>query len=562
MDFGALAPEINSSRMYAGPGADSMLAAAAAWNGLAAQLRSTAASYSSVISGLTAAWEGPSSESMAAAAAPYAGWLSATAAQAEQTATAAGAAAAAYETAFAATVPPPVIAANRAQLASLVATNILGQNMPMIAATEAQYADMWAQDAAAMYGYAAQSATATQVTPFTPPPQTTSPAAPAAATAAQAAGTGTQSAAAQSMAAVPSALQSLAAPAAAPAQATLPPYLSTLITDVINPFGSLSPFEKGLELFELPATSSLPARVALVSSTLGYSLAATGFSDGELPVPLIPGVLYPPVAGPVAAASAAGPAAGPAAGALSAGLGEASSVGALSVPPNWAAATPAIRLAAAVLQGTGSAAAPLVTAETAGGLLSQLGLAGLAGAAGAAGAAVPRAVSTNQRAIKRIPFGRSQRRPGGRQERQEAGQTQTRPRGAVAKTGIGAALAHRQDAPGESAGGAVDEAGRPRGARVFKRQAQRHTAPTTLGLNAIQAPPTARSPATEPLYAGGIITVSIMYTVAFAVGTPPQTTPELLALRLLPWPVTVTLAPCSVGWVPSIMAGLICPCST
>ncbi len=414
MDFGALTPEINSSRMYAGPGADSMLGAAAAWNGLAAQLRSTAASYSSVISGLTAAWEGPSSESMEAAAAPYAAWLSATAAQAEQTATAAGAAAAAYETAFAATVPPPVIAANRAQLASLVATNILGQNMPMIAATEAQYADMWAQDAAAMYGYAAQSATATQVTPFTPPPQTTSPAAPAVATAAKAAGTGAQSAAAQSMAAVPSALQSLAAPAAAPAQATLPPYLSTLLTDVINPFGSLSPFEKGLELFELPATSSLPARVALVSSTLGYSLAATGFSDGELPVPLIPGVLYPPVAGPAAAASAAGPAVGPAAGALSAELGQAGTVGAMSVPPGWATATPAIRLAASVLQGTGSAAAPVVAADGAGTLFSQLGMASLAG--GALGGAVPRAVAASSARGKAAAKGDDQTTAGSQED--------------------------------------------------------------------------------------------------------------------------------------------------
>ena len=38
MDFGALSPEINSARMYAGPGPGSMLAAAAAWKGLAGQL--------------------------------------------------------------------------------------------------------------------------------------------------------------------------------------------------------------------------------------------------------------------------------------------------------------------------------------------------------------------------------------------------------------------------------------------------------------------------------------------------------------------------------------------
>jgi PPE-repeat protein len=59
---------------------------------------------------------------------------------------------AAYEAAFAMTVPPPVIAANRALLLMLVATNFLGQNTPAIMATEAEYAEMWAQDAGAMSG--------------------------------------------------------------------------------------------------------------------------------------------------------------------------------------------------------------------------------------------------------------------------------------------------------------------------------------------------------------------------------------------------------------------------
>ena len=102
---------------------------------------------------------------MTAAAGSYVEWLSATAAQAEQTAAQARAAAAAYEAAFALTVPPPVIAANRSLLAALVATNFLGQNTPAIAATEAQYAEMWAQDAVAMYGYAGSSASATALTP-------------------------------------------------------------------------------------------------------------------------------------------------------------------------------------------------------------------------------------------------------------------------------------------------------------------------------------------------------------------------------------------------------------
>ena len=129
MDYGALPPEFNSARMYAGPGPGSMLAAAAAWNGLAAELRSVASSYGSVISRLTdGPWLGPSSTAMAAAAMPYVAWLSATAGQAELTGAQAQAAAGAYQAAFAMTVPPPLIAENRAQLMMLVQTNLLGQN--------------------------------------------------------------------------------------------------------------------------------------------------------------------------------------------------------------------------------------------------------------------------------------------------------------------------------------------------------------------------------------------------------------------------------------------------
>ena len=70
---------------------------------------------------------------------------------AEQAAAQAQASAAAYEAAFAGVVPPAVIAANRSLLATLVATNFLGINTPAIAATEAQYAEMWVQDAVTLY---------------------------------------------------------------------------------------------------------------------------------------------------------------------------------------------------------------------------------------------------------------------------------------------------------------------------------------------------------------------------------------------------------------------------
>ena len=175
LDFGLLPPEINSGRMYSGPGPGPLLAAAEAWDGLAAELGFASTGYGSTITELTSSpWVGPTSLTMTAAVTPYINWLSTTAAQAEQTANQARAAVAAYEAAFTMTVPPPVIEANRALLMALIATNFFGQNTPAIMATEALYMEMWAQDAAAMYGYAGASAAASQVTPFATPPQTTS----------------------------------------------------------------------------------------------------------------------------------------------------------------------------------------------------------------------------------------------------------------------------------------------------------------------------------------------------------------------------------------------------
>ena len=114
------------------------------------------------------------------------------------------------------TVPPALVTANRAQYAALVTANLFGQYTAQIAAAEAAYADMWAQDAQAMYGYASASSTATALTPFTEPPQTTTAAGQSAQAAAvtQAAGssgsTTAQSALSQLLAAVPKQLQSLA----------------------------------------------------------------------------------------------------------------------------------------------------------------------------------------------------------------------------------------------------------------------------------------------------------------------------------------------------------------
>ena len=108
MDFGALPPEVNSGRMYVGPGPATLLAASAGWEALAAELHSAAGGYQAVITGLTdESWTGPSSMSMVAAVTPYLRWMRTAAVQCEEAATRATAAAAAYETAFAMTVPPP-----------------------------------------------------------------------------------------------------------------------------------------------------------------------------------------------------------------------------------------------------------------------------------------------------------------------------------------------------------------------------------------------------------------------------------------------------------------------
>src|ERR1700728_4703986 len=107
-DFGAFPPEVNSAKMYAGPGSTSLLSAAGAWNGLASELRSQAANYTSIVSNLTGeGWRGQASTAMAAAATPYTAWMNTTAAQAEQTANQAIAAALAHEGAFGMTAPPP-----------------------------------------------------------------------------------------------------------------------------------------------------------------------------------------------------------------------------------------------------------------------------------------------------------------------------------------------------------------------------------------------------------------------------------------------------------------------
>jgi PPE-repeat protein len=325
-------------------------------------LGSAATSYRAVISDLTGGpWVGPSSLAMAAAATPYAAWMTTTASQAEQTASQLTSAIVAYETAFAATVPPPFIAANRASLASLVATNIVGQNTPAIAATEAQYAEMWARDAGAMYGYAGASAAATTVTPFNPPPQTTNPAGTSTQAAAVTQAAATPAGAAQNLlSGVPTTLQSLASGGL--------PNGTAVITSFFNSPGNQALAKLvGISAVPLGTISSASFDVLGVTNALGELYAGIP----EVPAAAaIPAAAAPALAAPEAglgglAAGLTGSLGG--GGGVSAGLGGAATVGSLSVPQSWATESPAIRLAATALPAAGLDGVPQAGAAGLGG---------------------------------------------------------------------------------------------------------------------------------------------------------------------------------------------------
>ena len=166
MSFGQVPPEINSGRLFYGCGSASMVRAAVAWEELAATLRQAAGYCCAVAATLVDGWHGAVAIAVGRALAPYVAWLNAAATQAAHAAVQAAAAVSAHESAMAAMVHPDVVVANRVRLLSLCTANCLAQVSPMIAQTEAEYEQMWSDDAEAMYAYARASAKASALTPF------------------------------------------------------------------------------------------------------------------------------------------------------------------------------------------------------------------------------------------------------------------------------------------------------------------------------------------------------------------------------------------------------------
>ncbi|ORA15255.1 PPE family protein [Mycobacterium asiaticum] len=379
MDFGIYPPEINSGRMYSGPGPGPMLAAAQAWDSLADELYTAVSGYQAAVSELTeGAWSGPSSAAMSAAAGSYVEWVSASAARAEQTAAQAWTAVAAYEAAFAATVPPPEIAANRSLLVALVATNFLGQNTPAIAATEALYAEMWVQDSLAMYNYAAASAAAAELMPFTSPDQNTDPAGMAG-QAAAISQLGTFAGTAQdAISIVPQALSAMAVPAQAELLdiellASLAALLIVAPTDIAATYG-LIPAEVLANFGDFP---------------LAAFTTASG-ADDDHKISAMNGVEPWPGTGPAPVEPFVAPLLGLPPGGLpaptmSVAFGGANVVGTLTVPPSWTQiADDAIEIRPTALttplSSTSAAAGPAAELSAAN-TLNQMGTGAMAGQA-------------------------------------------------------------------------------------------------------------------------------------------------------------------------------------
>lgn len=354
-DFGALPPEVNSGLMYTGAGSAPMMAAAQAWNSLAAELDSAASAYQTLITTLAGdEWRGPASASMAAAATPYIGWMSNTAAAVQHAANQAMASASAYETAFAMTVPPEVVAANRALLANLIATNFLGQNTPAIAAAEAHYAEMWTQDAAAMYGYAGTSQAAGQLQPLTSPAQTTN-ASGIAAQAAAVSGAGTgglQTELSQLISGLHNAVGSLSSPLASTSGAS---GLAGM-ADSINSFLAIPLVADTINNTFYSAGWWVPMAIptsVMLAKTLATFAAATG-GAASLGAGMTGGTVLASSVGSTGVTGAGALVGAP----VAAGMGGTASVGGLSVPAAWSAATPAVsESATATLAGSGWTAA-------------------------------------------------------------------------------------------------------------------------------------------------------------------------------------------------------------
>jgi PPE-repeat protein len=284
-----------------------------------------------------------------------------------------------------------VIAANRATLALLVATNLLGQNTPAIAANEATYAEFWAQDAVAMYGYAGAATAASQLTSFSAPPATTNDSGQAtqSAAAANSTTTGIESFLTELNTELTSLDTQLASYSTdfSTIETELISELGTTITLPTWATGGIADIEKAITTF----SSTVSTYAAGPWSLIGLGSLLKNWWQVSISIPNlgvgIQGIgplLNPkPIVGALSPLLHSGLLSGSfePAGAVSASLARAGTIGALSVPNNWASAVPAVRTVAAEMEATAADAAPEMAAVAQNGMFGEMALASLAGRA-------------------------------------------------------------------------------------------------------------------------------------------------------------------------------------
>jgi PPE-repeat protein len=225
---------------------------------------------------------------------------------------------------------------------------------------------MWAQDAAAMYGYAGSSSTATTLAPFTSPPPTTNPAGQGAAVAQSVVSTGSRV-----IQAVPQALQGLAAatdPTTLLPLVTIPLTATAVTTGTVGITASFTSF-------------GTTVRGLLINADRDFDLGKGPFTGNGPGGTMLPQWIINGRGG-IGAPSDATMAS------VSAGRGQSTTVGRLSVPSAWTVAAPEIRPLAYTLPITRAVAAPEIGG--AGNLFSSMGLAGAAGGAAGSTASVGR----------------------------------------------------------------------------------------------------------------------------------------------------------------------------
>ena len=170
--WSAFPPEVNAGQLMLGDQGASIEAAAIAYDALAAALMAEAAQMASTTGAAAAdGFIGAGGTAMIATAIPYIAALEALSAWVEQSAASAAAILQAYVTAKAAMVQVPVCETNRVSQAGFVATNIIGQNTPIIISLDMEYFDLfWPLNASNMGGYEGIVTTMLTTLGIPPPP--------------------------------------------------------------------------------------------------------------------------------------------------------------------------------------------------------------------------------------------------------------------------------------------------------------------------------------------------------------------------------------------------------